>query len=985
MGVYKLAGSDVVDRAQLVVVRSKPEDPDNPRYARIAHDFRCKNDKAVLLPVPMATREEMYAFLPKFQVFWKTDADRGFLQIVQAPSAIRHTGFEMFNQLWVSERMLFGQINGPAFFELNFNVMAHDLKFVEKSVKNFFDDVIGGASGWDSLLITFSRLLQQARTHGWKFKPAKTYIGWEDIEVVGTVYQGGMMRMTEKSKAAVAAIQAPRTLTEVRSVLGLFNQFRDRIPGYALRVQALTHLTRQNKGGGKRSGSSKISMTVEALEEFSAIKEFLVSPAVLVVFQPGRSTFVYSDASLGSLQPGSVMPGGLGGVITQVDPADGKEYVCAFASAGLTPAMRNYPTVRLEALAFIFVLSKFYDWLEGTEFVWRTDAKAHKNIINNRHSPNPALNRYFIGLQAFRFRVEWVPGLRMIADTFSRMVVVADGQAVTDTARLVFGPALPTAPVSSLFTWCMSTFPVDVGEPARCVMKVASSWAPEALEELITSPAAPDDSLQLTSLPPPPEADEPAEDGPSVEIGNPLTLTDPIYSSKDKAKMAALPHVRKFLVDGFIPTDANAMVRRWVKSFARQMTLDNGLLWKTDKSGTLKLQVLESSQDVLTVLQQLHDGLGHRGLPSVYNLFRLRYWTPCASKVIKQYIQGCPNCQQFAAPNKFEVPGYRIQPSDVLSHWSIDCIGPFPADPATGDTFVIMAVEWLSRWPEAMASRSIDAVTIADFIYHRICCRYGVPESLRSDHGSGFDNEILEHLTKVLKVNHHRSTPYYPQSNGLVERLVQTFKSSLKGTIVDQLQGGAIDAESSPYWAHLVDSVLYAYRCTPHSSTGVSPSVLLYGRELRLPGDPTDESVAVTDQDHKVTVLNRFKFLTDAIPTLRRLPPPPDSAVPINPPKDVYQVGDRVWVRDSKYDNGFAPVFAPRWKGPYVVKQRLDKNAYRLRTDPTVSGKRSTTLQFPINGMRLRRVTEQEIRAIESDALRVSGDLVGSESFVMSV
>lgn len=454
MVVYRLAGSDVVDRAQLVVVRSKLEDPDNPKYARIAHDFRCKNDKAVLLPVPMATREEMYAFLPKFKVFWKTDADRGFLQIVQASDAVHHTGFETFGQLWVSDRMLFGQINGPAFFEHNFNAMAHDLKFVHKSVKNFFDDVIGGAEDWKGLLMSSGQLLHQARKHGWKFKPAKMFIGWEDIEVVGTVYQGGMMKMTEKSKAAVASIQPPCTLTEVRSILELFNQFRDRIPGYALRVHALTHLTRQNKGGSKRSGSSKVSMTVEALEEFAAIKEFLVSPAVLVVFQAGRSIFVYSDASLGSLQPGSTMPGGLGGVVTQVDPVDGKEYVCAFASAGLTPAMHNYPTIRLEALAFIFVLSKFYDWLEGTEFVWRTDAKAHKYIIDNRHSPNPALNRYFIGLQAFHFRVEWIPGLRMIADTFSRMVVVEDGQEVVDTARLVFGPALrtPTPPVSSLFT-----------------------------------------------------------------------------------------------------------------------------------------------------------------------------------------------------------------------------------------------------------------------------------------------------------------------------------------------------------------------------------------------------------------------------------------------------------------------------------------------------------------------------------------------------
>ena len=74
-------------------------------------------------------------------------------------------------------------------------------------------------------------------------------------------------------------------------------------------------------------------MTVEAAEEFRTMQEYLLSPAELVVFRHGWPTFVYTDASLGT--PST--PGGLGAVITQLYP-DGKEYVCAFASAGLTPA-----------------------------------------------------------------------------------------------------------------------------------------------------------------------------------------------------------------------------------------------------------------------------------------------------------------------------------------------------------------------------------------------------------------------------------------------------------------------------------------------------------------------------------------------------------------------------------------------------------------------------------------------------------------------
>lgn len=155
----------------------------------------------------------------------------------------------------------------------------------------------------------------------------------------------GMLQVTAKAKAAVAAIRPPRTLSELRAVLGLFNQFRERIPGYALRVQALTSLTRQKMPSSQSghtarprhtNGGSRIVLTVEAAQELEVIKQFLVSSAVLVVFQPNRATFVYSDASLCYSDLG--LPVGLGGVITQIDPADNKEYVCTFASAGLTPA-----------------------------------------------------------------------------------------------------------------------------------------------------------------------------------------------------------------------------------------------------------------------------------------------------------------------------------------------------------------------------------------------------------------------------------------------------------------------------------------------------------------------------------------------------------------------------------------------------------------------------------------------------------------------
>ena len=282
----------------------------------------------------------------------------------------------------------------------------------------------------------------------------------------------------------------------------------------------------------------------------------------------------------------------------------------------------------------------------------------------------------------------------------------------------------------------------------------------------------------------------------AVEVGNVDTFQDPCYTPGDRAKLRALAYVHAFFVSGALPTDPRE--RRWVRWLAKRLTFDSDSLWKVDRS--LKLRVLETPVDILASLKELHDGFGHRAMPAVYHYFRLRYWIPAAAKVNKQYIDGCSACQRLAAPNKFEVPGYQIQPNDIFSHWSVDYIGAFPADPRTGDLHVIIAVNWLTRWAKARAVNNTDVDTCSEFLYSEICCRYGVPESFRTDHGRSFDNDIMDNLNELLRINHHLSMPYYPQSNGLIERLVQTFKVALKRTIQEQISGTAgVDDEPSPF------------------------------------------------------------------------------------------------------------------------------------------------------------------------------------------
>ena len=89
----------------------------------------------------------------------------------------------------------------------------------------------------------------------------------------------------------------------------------------------------------------------------------------------------------------------------------------------------------------------------------------------------------------------------------------------------------------------------------------------------------------------------------------------------------------------------------------------------------------------------------------------------------------------------------------------------------------VVNMDWLSRWVEGEATMDASSETVADFIYRRIVCRYGCPESLQSVNGPHFINPIIRLLVRILRIKHHMSIPYYPQSNGKIERVMGTINT----------------------------------------------------------------------------------------------------------------------------------------------------------------------------------------------------------------
>ena len=153
LGIFTPALVECKDRTQLTIVHTAkdPKDGNNIKYCRIAHDFRALNDKIQADPEPVDSVADMITWMSMDPtgLFFKTDADRGFYQIVCADDdggeAINSTCFELFRRLGVSLRMLFGQKNGSATFKRNAVIMQEEL-LQEDKTKSYFNDIIGKTS-----------------------------------------------------------------------------------------------------------------------------------------------------------------------------------------------------------------------------------------------------------------------------------------------------------------------------------------------------------------------------------------------------------------------------------------------------------------------------------------------------------------------------------------------------------------------------------------------------------------------------------------------------------------------------------------------------------------------------------------------------------------------------------------------------------------------------------------------------------------------
>ena len=253
-----------------------------------------------------------------------------------------------------------------------------------------------------------------------------------------------------------------------------------------------------------------------------------------------------------------------------------------------------------------------------------------------------------------------------------------------------------------------------------------------------------------------------------------------------------------------------------------------GILYRVFNDGEQeRSQVCVPRQLRKQVMQLAHDPpmSGHLGgKKTQLRVWQDFYW-PGMCGDIRRYCLSCEQCQRVTPRGKIpKVPlGKMPLPSVPFERVGVDIVGPIkPA--SDGHRYILVMVDFATRYPEAEALKNVEAETVAEALWN-MWSRLGVPNQVLTDRGSQFTGRIMQEVYKLLAIKGLTTTPYHAQCNGLVERFNGTLKSMLKKLCM----------EEPTMWRRYLPAVLFAYREVPQESTGFSPFELLYGRSVRGP------------------------------------------------------------------------------------------------------------------------------------------------------
>ena len=316
-------------------------------------------------------------------------------------------------------------------------------------------------------------------------------------------------------------------------------------------------------------------------------------------------------------------------------------------------------------------------------------------------------------------------------------------------------------------------------------------------------------------------------------------------------------HVLQYLIEGG-PLDWSQTEKKRVAKRAKNYQYnDTGTLMRKPVHSPLKsypARPVPAKHERDDIIASTHD-LGHFGVMRTTAMIAERFYWGGIVEDCRQYIRSCVPCKlqnaKFSEPQTMQ----SIPICDQSFHRvGIDLVGPLQTS-AFGNKYIIVCMDYLTKWCEVAAVPDKTAQTVADFFFENVIARHGCPKEVLSDNGSEFKGEFGQ-LLQACHIDHRHTSPNHPAANGLVEHF--------NGTLVTALR--KIVSHNPSTWDKAIPTVLLGYRASLQVSTKFSPFFMLYARQPLLPMQLAANPVSIEElspEDASLVVLNKATVIQD--------------------------------------------------------------------------------------------------------------------------
>ncbi|XP_052734034.1 uncharacterized protein LOC108321519 [Vigna angularis] len=960
--------------------------PKKDGKVRMCVDYRDLNRASPKDNFPLPHIDTLVDNTAKYSLFSFMDGFSGYNQIKMAPEDMEKTTFITLWGTFCYKVMSFGLKNAGATYQRAMVTLFHDM--MHKEIEVYVDDMIAKSESEEEHVLNLKKLFERLRKYKLRLNPAKCTFGVKSGKLFGFVVSQKGIEVDPNKVRAISEMPAPSTEKEVRGFLGRLNYIARFISQLTATCEPMFKLLRKNQ---VMVWNEDCQAAFEKIKQYLQNPPVLRPPEpgrplilYLTVLERSMGCVLGQYDEAGKREHAIYY---LSKKFTECEQRySSLERTCcalAWAAHRLRQYMLSHSTLlisKMDPIKFIFekpaltgriarwqVLLSEYDIVYVTQKSVKGSALAEylaHQPINDYQPMQPEfpyedIMALFKEGKKYRDEETWIllfdGASNMMGHGIGAVLISPEQQYMPMTSRLCFDCTNNIAEYEACAMGIRAAIEFKVkilevyGDSALVINQLKGEWETRDAKlvpyqayikglmecfDIITFNHIPREDNQLAdvlaTLSSMFEVD-PNTDLPVIEM---KSHTEPAYCQFIKEEVDGKPwyfDIKHYLKTQEYPEKASENDKRSLRRLAGSFILSGDILYKRNHDMIL-LRCVDTKEAEL-ILKEVHEGTfgtHMNGHSMARKILRAGYFWLTMENDCCTHVRRCEKCQMHAdninvSPTTLNV----LSAPWPFSMWGIDVIGAIEPKASNGHRFILVAIDYFTKWVEAVSYANVTRKVVTRFIKRELICRYGLPNKIITDNATNLNNRMMAELCEEFKIHHLNSSPYRPKMNGAVEAANKNIKKIVQKMVVTYKD-----------WHEMLPFALHGYRTSVRTSTGATPFSLVYGMEAVLPFEVEIPSLRIlleTQLEEAEWVQSRFdqlnlieeKRLTAVCHGQlyqRRMKKAFDKKVH---PRDFHE-GELVLKKILPIQRDFRGKWTPNYEGPFVVKRAFSGGALIL-------------------------------------------------------